>query len=434
MSFRIVKPLYPKKNNIQLKNNPPYQLPYTLPLQNITGSILPTVNRRSNSKSFTISNLQGSKIVPDLSGQFGWSLDTDRLGKYAVIGAPTYNSMTGYSSIYSIQNNSATSIYTSSQIQTANNMIGFAVSISGNGNVIAVSAPGYNSNVGGVLIYTNINGNVTYSTLIAPSGSAGDYLGQYIKLNNDGTILAIGAPLSGSNSGKVLIYRNTGSWNLIQTITNPLGTSYFGDDIDILGDASKIFITSRISTVGGISCRTYIYDYSSSSGQWSLNATYPYITTTITTGLSISNVDFNIKCSQQGSFQYLVVSSPNQNNTQGIVNIYTLGTQNQLLYNTTLSPDTGETGFGYKISNSGDCKTIYVSSATDDSNEGQIWIYRQSEQFPTTWIRVLEPFRGSNDIGFPQQGFSIACNYNGAALVIGGPFDNNNKGASWSFI
>ena len=434
MSFRIIKPLYPKKNNIQLKNNPPYQLPYVFPLSNITGSILSTINRRSNSKSFTVSNLQGSKITPDLSGQFGWSLDTDRLGRYAVVGAPTYNSMTGYSSIYSIRNNVATSIYTTNQIQFVGNMIGFSVSMSGNGNVIAVSAPGYDATSGGVLIYTNTNGVISYSTLIAPSGFFGYYLGQYVKLNNDGTVLAIGAPLASSNSGIVLIYRNTGSWNLVQTITNPVGTSYFGDDIDMLGDASKIFITSRISAVGGISCRTYIYNYSSSSSQWSLNGTYPYITTTITTGLSISNVDFNIKCSQEGSFQYLVVSSPNQNNTQGIVNIYTLGTQNQLLYTTNLTPDTGETGFGYKISTSGDCKTIYVSSATDDSNEGQIWIYRQSEQFPTTWIRVLEPFRGSNDIGFPQQGFSVACNYNGAALVIGGPFDNNNKGASWSFI
>lgn len=434
MSFRIIKPLYPKKNNIQLKNNPPYQSPYRLPLQNITGSILARVNSRNNSKSFTVSNLQGSKITPDLSGQFGWSLDTDRLGRYAVVGAPTYNSMIGYSSIYNIQNNIATSIYTTDQIQVAGNMIGFSVSMSGNGNVIAVSAPGNNGTAGGVLIYINTNGIVTYSTLISPSATSGDYLGQYIKLNNDGTILAIGAPLSSSNSGKVLIYKNTGSWNLVQSITNPVGTSYFGDDIDMLGDASKIFITSRISDDEGISCRTYIYNYNSLSRQWNLDDTYPYIITNITTGLSISNVDFNIKCSQQGPFQYLVVSSPNQNNTQGIVNIYTLGSQNQLLYTTNLSPDTGETGFGYKISTSGDCKTIYVSSATDDSNEGQIWIYRQSEQFPTTWIRVLEPFRGSNDIGFPQQGFSIACNYNGSALVVGGPFDNNNKGASWSFI
>ena len=433
MSFRIIKPPYPKKNNIQLKNNPPYQPPYFPPSSNISGSILLS-SKRSNSKSFTVANLQGSKINPDLSGQFGWTLDTDRQGRYAVIGAPTYNSMAGYSSIYRIQNNVATLIYTTSQIPFAGNMIGFSVSISGNGNVIAVSAPGYDGTAGAVLIYTNTNGVISYSTLIAPSGSAGDYLGQYVKLNNDGTILAIGAPLSNTNSGKVLIYRNTGSWNLVQTITNPVGTSYFGDDIDMLGDASKIFITSRISTVGGITCRTYIYNYNSSSGQWALNGTYPYIITTITTGLIISNVDFNIKCSQQGSFQYLVISSPNQNNTQGIVNIYTLGTENQLLYTNTLTPDTGESGFGYKISTSGDCKTIYVSSATDDSNEGQIWIYRQSEQFPTTWIRVLEPFRGSNDIGFPQQGFSIACNYNGAVLAIGGPVDNNYKGASWSFI
>lgn len=432
MSFRIIKPLYPKKNNIQLKKNPPYQPPYVLPLSNISGFILS--NKRSNSKSFIVSNLQGNKIVPDLSGQFGWSLDTDRQGRYAVIGAPTYNTMTGYSSVYSLINNVPTLIYTTTQNQVVGNMIGFSVSISGNGNVIAISAPGYNGTVGGVLIYSNSNGIISYSTLISPSGVVGDYLGQYIKLNNDGSVLAIGAPLSGSNSGKVLIYKNTGSWNLIQTITNPIDTSFFGDDIDMTGDASKIFITSRISTVGAIYCRTYVYDYNSLSNQWSINSTNPYISTSITTGLSISNVDFNIKCSQQGSFQYLVVSSPNENNTEGIVNIYTLGLENQLLYTYTLSPDAGESGFGYKISTSGDCKTIYVSSATDDSNEGQIWIYRQSEQFPTTWIRVLEPFRGSNDIGFPQQGFSISCKYNGAALIIGGPFDNNNKGASWSFI
>ena len=114
------------------------------------------MNGRNKSKSFTVSNLQGSKITPDLSGQFGWSLDTDRLGRYAVVGAPTYNSMTGYSSIYKIQNNIATSIYTTNQLQFAGNMIGFSVSMSGNGNIIAVSAPGNDGTLGGVLIYINI--------------------------------------------------------------------------------------------------------------------------------------------------------------------------------------------------------------------------------------------------------------------------------------
>ena len=426
MSFRIIKPRRMRKTNYELKNNPPYVLPSSSTLPFILGGAILKPSAYST-PSHVIANLSGAKIVPDISGYFGWSVDTDKIARYAVVGAPIYNSMTGFAKIYSIQNNVATLLYTTSQEQTSNNMIGFGVAISGNGNTIAVGVPGYNSNRGAVLIYSNNNGTVSYVTRIDPTGvAAGDYAGQFVKLNYDGTVLSIGAPLAATNAGKVWLYKYTSAWSLTQTISAPVGVSYFGDAITMNSDGTRMFISSKLTSSGGITCRAYNYNYSTT---WSVNG---FVSLSITTAFAISSVDFDIKMSDDA--KYLFISSPNQNDTSGIVKISTLNSSLQEDYSTTLSPDAGETGFGYRIALSGDGRTLYVSSVTNDSNEGEIWIYRQSEQFPKSWIRVLSPFRGANDIGSSQQGFSIACSFDGSSLVIGGPYDDNNKGASWSFI
>lgn len=426
MSFRIVGPKRMKKTNYELKYNPPYVLPYSSPIPFLlTGAIYKP--SPYSTPSHVIANLSGTKIVPDISGYFGWSADTDKIAKYAVIGAPIYNSMVGFAKIYSIQNNVATLLYTTSQEQTANNMIGFSVAISGNGNTIAIGVPGYNNNRGAVLLYSNNNGTITYTGRLDPSGVAlGDYAGQFVKLNYDGTVLAIGAPLATTNAGKVWMYKYTNSWNNVQTISAPVGVSYFGDAITMNLDGTRMFITSKLTSTGGITCRAYNYNYTTT---WTVNS---YVSLFITTAFGISSVDFDVKMSDDA--KYLFISSPNQNDTSGIVKISTLDSSLLEAYNITLSPEVGETGFGYRIACSGDGRTLYVSSVTNDANEGEIWIYRQSEKFPTTWIRVLTPFRGTNDIGSSQQGFSIACSFDGSSLVIGGPYDNNNKGAGWSFI
>lgn len=113
MSFRIVSPSKLKKNNTQLKFNPPIQNSYISPLSSFQISI--HKNLYKTPKSFVVGNHIGTKIIPDLSGEFGWSVDIDKIGKYAVVGAPIYNSMIGFAKIYSIQNNTYTLLYTTSK-------------------------------------------------------------------------------------------------------------------------------------------------------------------------------------------------------------------------------------------------------------------------------------------------------------------------------
>lgn len=434
MSFRIRNPISIRKNNTSLKFDPPVNSPYLRPPEIIKGTVIKPRTSIAN-KSFVVGNLRGTKILSDISGQFGWSIDTDNAGRYVVVGAPTANASVGYARVYSISTpaNTASLIYTTNQLvdPSGNFMTGFAVSISGNGNVIAVGAPGYNSNNGGVLLYTNNNGTITYTTIVVPTFS--NYAGQAVKLNEDGTILAVGEPLWNGVFGRIWIYKYTTSWNLVQTIQSPdlANIRYFGDVISMNCNGNKIFIGARSTITGGVFCRVYVANYSTSSGQWVLNSYFTGIP--VTTSSAIADVDFDIRAALNNNT--LVISSPSQNTTLGTVSVLSLSPTTDISNNQfVISPEAGEVGFGYKVCISGDAKTIYISSATDDSNEGQIWIYRQSEQDPTTWIRVLEPFRGVGDIGQPQQGFAIACGINGANLMIGGPFDNVNKGAYWSFV
>ncbi len=439
MSFKINKPSQLRKNNTQLKYQPPIKRGYQPPVAGLFGSILkPNLYAKNN--SFVVGDLSGNKIIPNLTGgSFGWSVDCDKQGVYTVVGAPLYNNNIGFAKIYKIQNNIATLLYTTTELQDADHMIGFSVAISGNGNVIAVGVPGYNSNIGGVLIYNNVNGVISYSTFLTPNMISDNYAGQSLKLNYDGTILAIGAPLAqvaSVNDGKAWIYKKTGSsWNLIQTIeSDDFGipsNQYFAESVDMTENGDKIIFSSKTISGYNVRCYANIFNYSSTTGRWVYSKS---VSTSITTSIGLlSNVDIDVKISDGG--RYVVISSPNDApEVSGVVSVNTLSSNDVVLYSTTLDKTSNDIGFGYKVAISGDCKTIYVSSIINDANQGEIWIYRQSEEFPTSWIRVLEPFRGINELGDSQQGFSIDCSYDGSVLVIGGILDNSGDGATWSFI
>jgi len=355
MSFRIRNPITVRKNNSSLKFDPPINSPYLRPPEIIKGTVIKPRSSIAN-KSFVVGNLQGTKILSDISGQFGWSIDTDNAGQYVVVGAPTAQSSVGYAKVYSITSpsNTASLLYTTSQLDdpSGNYMTGFSVSISGNGNVIAVGAPGYNSNNGGVLIYTNNNGVISYSTIISPT-SAGAYIGQYVKLNKDGTVLAIGAPLYGTTVGRVWVYKYTTSWNLVQVISNPDSPTakYFGDVISMNCNGNKIFIGARSTITGGIFGRVYVANYSTSNSQWSLNSYYTGIS--VNTTSAIADVEFDFKASLDDN--YLVISSPSEDDTIGIASVLSLSPTTDISNNQfVISPEAGEVGFGYKVCISGD--------------------------------------------------------------------------------
>ena len=98
--------------------------------------------------------------------------------------------------------------------ETAGDRSGTSVSLSSNGNIMAIGAPyndGNGTSSGHVRVYQIISDVWTQIGTDINSEATGDYLGQSVSLSSDGSIIAIGAPLNdgnGTSSGQVRIYEN----------------------------------------------------------------------------------------------------------------------------------------------------------------------------------------------------------------------------------
>jgi len=168
-----------------------------------------------------IGNDINGKAAGDLSGH-SVSLSGD--GSTVAIGSPGHKingiSYSGHARVF--KNTSG------NWIQVGNDIIdnvadssGSCVAISSNGNILAVgSAHGYsNSHAGTVRVYQNISGTWTQIGNNIIGESPGDLSGQSIDISDDGSIVAIGAPVNsgnGNKSGHVRIFKNiSGNWTQI---------------------------------------------------------------------------------------------------------------------------------------------------------------------------------------------------------------------------
>jgi hypothetical protein len=106
--------------------------------------------------------------------------------------------------------------------EAAGDYSGQSVSLSSDGNTVAIGAydnDGNGSSSGHVRIYENIAGIWSQLGGDIDGEAAGDYSGQSVSLSSDGNTVAIGAngnDGNGSSSGHVRIYQNIGgSWSQI---------------------------------------------------------------------------------------------------------------------------------------------------------------------------------------------------------------------------
>ena len=161
----------------------------------------------------------------DASG-FSVSLSSD--GSTVAIGA-RYNdgngTDAGHVRIYKNVNGTWTKQGSDIDGEAAYDNSGFSVSLSSDGNTVAIGAPyndGNGSTSGHVRIYKNINGTWTKQGSDIDGEAADDQSGYSVSLSSDGSTVAIGAPSNhgdgpnqviNSTSGHVRIYKNVnGTW------------------------------------------------------------------------------------------------------------------------------------------------------------------------------------------------------------------------------
>ncbi len=232
---------------------------------------------------------RGSVLVPADAAAFDWFGHAVALNATAdtlVVGAPERQSggiSVGGVYIYDRSGSSWTargSVRLAADVG-AGDEYGLAVALSGDGNVLAIGSPGWESGAGApngrgaVYIYDRSGSSWTArgSVLLASDGTSPDFFGGALALNSDGSVLAVGAEQwegSLTDQGGVYLYDWSGSaWvqrGSVLTASDAAASDHFGSSLALSGDGTILAVGARDweganSNQGGV----YLYDWSGSA-------------------------------------------------------------------------------------------------------------------------------------------------------------------------
>jgi len=140
---------------------------------------------------------------------------------------------------------------------------GQSVSLSNNGNIVAIGAPEFSSDIandvlfdGHVRVFENVEGTwqLIGNQIIGESDS--DSSGTSVSLSGDGTIIAIGAPLNDGTapgSGHTRVYKNVGgTWARIgNDINGEAQQDASGTSVSLSNDGNTVVIGANFNGDGG---------------------------------------------------------------------------------------------------------------------------------------------------------------------------------------
>jgi len=215
----------------------------------------------------------GTDIDGDAQGDYsGNSVSLSADGSFVAIGAPGNDANGTYSGHVRIfENISGVWTKVGSDINgvTAGDWCGISVSLSDNGNIVAVGAHSNDGNgtfSGHVRVFENISGTWTQIGNDIFGDSAGDMSGTSVSISSDGNVIAIGTPQNSGNltkSGYVKVYKNvSGIWTQIGSKIQGEGSGdKFGSSVSLSDNGNIVAIGAPYNDANAInSGRVKIYE------------------------------------------------------------------------------------------------------------------------------------------------------------------------------
>src|SRR5271169_2265742 len=83
---------------------------------------------------------------------------------------------------------------------------------------------------------------------------------------------------------------------------------------------------------------------------------------------------------------------------------------------------------GFSVSISSDGNTAIVGGPYDNNNKGAAWVYTR---IGGVWAEQGSKLVGTGAVGNALQGYRVSISGDGNTAIVGGPFDNSNVGAVW---
>lgn len=192
---------------------------------------------------------------------------------------------------------------------------GATVAMSGDGNTVAIAARmadvGGVINCGAVYVYERSGTSFTLKTKLSASDkSTSDEFGSSLALNEDGTVLIVGAwhssPSTVNQAGAAYIFNKvSGVWSQTVKLTaeDKASTNYFGSSVAINGGGNIVAIGAPNATGNGQSNGGAVYIYTKSGTAW--NQTVRLVPSSLTPN---SYFGFSLDMNQSGTA--LVAGAP----------------------------------------------------------------------------------------------------------------------------
>ncbi|WP_264326275.1 cadherin-like domain-containing protein [Romeriopsis navalis] len=316
--------------------------------------------------------------------------------------------------------------------EAASDQLGGSVSLSADGNTVAIGAPqndGNGSNSGHVQLY-RYNGSVWQQLGSDINGeAAGDSSGQSVSLSSDGNTVAIGTAFNddnGTDSGHVRLYRYDGSvWNQLGSdLDGEAADDRSGISVSLSADGNTVAIGAIFNDGNGSSSghvRLYRYDGS----VWNqLGSDLDGESTEDRSGASVS-------LSSDGNTVAIGAPAPlniGTGNGNGYVRLYRYDGSVWQQLGSDLDGEALGDNSGDSVSLSSDGNTVAIGASRNNGNGGSSGHVRLYRYDGNNWQQLGSDLDGEAD--GDRSGISVALASDGNTVAIGAPFNDGNGSSS----
>ncbi len=302
---------------------------------------------------------------------------------------------------------------------------GASVALSDNGERVAIGAPFSNNfgfTVGKVHVFDLVNGNWSRVGQKITASSSETEAGSSVSISGDGNFVAVGAPKddsNGENAGQVKIYQlRNGRWEIFrQPINGKQAGEQFGTSIEFSENGNTIVIgapyyyDAQKEKVGRVSVHRWVNDSWTQIGQ------------DIIGEFSLEQSGWSVACSDNG--ESIVIGAPAIGDLQsgGKATVYTLQNNQWIQKGSDLTGTNDKDRFGYSVSMSNDGQRIAIGAPLNDQNgqnAGGVTVFDFDNE---DWVQHGRIITGeeAND----RAGEAVELSGDGFTIAIGAPFHND---------
>nr|WP_321229258.1 T9SS type A sorting domain-containing protein [uncultured Psychroserpens sp.] len=292
---------------------------------------------------------------------------------------------------------------------------GRSVSISSNGNIVAIGAlgDGLGNDIGYARVFENQSGNWVQLGNTIESVDFNDSFGSSLSLSSDGTILVINAHNSNENgydTGKVQIFQYDGTnWNQLGQSIIGANSFEIGFDVDISDDGGIIAISSKEKD------RVYIYSFNGSS--WNLLGN-------VINGEFLDDwAGYSISLSSDGSKIAIgAIFNDGNGNNSGQVRVYEYNGMDWFQLGNDIDGEAPLDGFGVDVSLSSSGNILAVGASGNENGTGHVRVFQYNN---SNWIQIGNDIDGEVIDEF--FGSSVSLSSDGGIVSIGAPGSYGNS-------